>query len=358
MPDTLSEQVKTVYRVIRDHASKTSSLHPRRSLDQFFYSGLPETSSRDMDQVVYKNTKASRGGEKMVMVDQLWLWFLEVRGPTDEAATDAAILTCFPQKDEEGKPGEEDLQEIADLRRAIIDEANSKQADWMAEGSNLVGLILDQAVNVMLGVRNEQSLDFLDVFRAAIAEAVRIALFQPVRDREVSSMVLDDGDANGVLPSVFLFSHFPEQTDKQTTYFREFQLKLEKGSDDISDPKTKRDEVKLALEIADIIDELNSINRLFESQKDTLETVVKLLRPYSRYDTLRDTVIRLINQDIESYSKQVRRMMGDARRTKEGVSTGFLPLLFFFYFYFFPSSFPRIAFGSLLRSQGRGLNAC
>ena len=35
-----------------------------------------------------------------------------------------------------------------------------------------VGLIIEQAVNVMLRVKTEESLDILEVFRAAIGEAV------------------------------------------------------------------------------------------------------------------------------------------------------------------------------------------
>lgn len=151
---------------MRDDCKKTSSLHPRRTLDQFFYSSLPETSPRDGDQVVSKNTVETPGGKKMVMVDQLWLWVL-VTGD------DAAVLTCFPQKYEEG--GEESFYGIADLRRAVVDEVNGRGVEWKAYPGELVAVVLDQAVNGMLEVRNEPSLDFLGVFRTAIAEAVSIA---------------------------------------------------------------------------------------------------------------------------------------------------------------------------------------
>lgn len=176
IPDRLPDRTKSVYRVMRDYSGMVSSLHPRRSLDQFFYSSLPETTTRDKDQVVSKNTAHTRAGKKMVMVDQLWLWILEVARPHsenhDQTQKETVVFTCFPRKDEEGEVGEEDLQAIADLQQAITDEVNSGER-LSTTGSDLVGIILDQAVNVMLRIRNEQSLDFLDVFRAAIGKAVR-----------------------------------------------------------------------------------------------------------------------------------------------------------------------------------------
>lgn len=57
------------------HAYK-DSLHPRRTLDQFFYHGI-ETDQRDSDQVVWRFCKKYRQDEpKLFMVDQLWLWIL------------------------------------------------------------------------------------------------------------------------------------------------------------------------------------------------------------------------------------------------------------------------------------------
>lgn len=57
------------------HAYK-DALHPRRTLDQFFYHGI-ETDQRDSDQVVWRFCKKYRQDEpKLFMVDQLWLWVL------------------------------------------------------------------------------------------------------------------------------------------------------------------------------------------------------------------------------------------------------------------------------------------
>lgn len=52
-----------------------TKVHPRRTLDQFFYHGL-DTSARDRDQVVYRYCESQGHQRKIFMVDQLWLFVL------------------------------------------------------------------------------------------------------------------------------------------------------------------------------------------------------------------------------------------------------------------------------------------
>lgn len=61
-------------------------LHPRRTLDQFYYSSLADTSTRDADQTISKWTGNQVGPEGraraendslLIMVDQLWYWVLD-----------------------------------------------------------------------------------------------------------------------------------------------------------------------------------------------------------------------------------------------------------------------------------------
>jgi hypothetical protein len=59
-------------------------LHIRRTLDQSYFLTLDDTSERDRDQVVYRETKSEQGDparpvSRVVMVDQLWLWILDER---------------------------------------------------------------------------------------------------------------------------------------------------------------------------------------------------------------------------------------------------------------------------------------
>lgn len=81
--------------------------------------------------------------------------------------------------------------------------------------------------------------------------------------------------------------------------------------------------MKLALEIADILDELNSIDRLFVEQADALAELARNVQMHDGvfFGTLASKVRGLIERDIGGYRKQVGRMMEDARRTKDTVSS-------------------------------------
>ena len=74
MPSTPDDMLIKAY--LNVHSSNTQpGLHPRRTLDQFFYHGI-DTSVRDQDQVVYRYCKERKIEAKVFMVDQLWMWIL------------------------------------------------------------------------------------------------------------------------------------------------------------------------------------------------------------------------------------------------------------------------------------------
>lgn len=66
---------------------------PRRSLDQYTYSRLENTATRDEDQVVYRytNNPENLAGPKIFMVDQMWMWL--INGGTDGPYTAEATCT-------------------------------------------------------------------------------------------------------------------------------------------------------------------------------------------------------------------------------------------------------------------------
>ena len=72
-------------RLLRDYIREDPPLHIRRTLDQYYFATLDDTSQRDKDQVVYRGTKAGRSlhsrNTRVVMVDQLWLWILDESEP-------------------------------------------------------------------------------------------------------------------------------------------------------------------------------------------------------------------------------------------------------------------------------------
>lgn len=75
-----SSREETLYH---KHLRTASPLHVRRTLDQYYYWTLDDTSKRDGDQVVYRATQSSDEGARIIMVDQLWLWILDCRKLSD-----------------------------------------------------------------------------------------------------------------------------------------------------------------------------------------------------------------------------------------------------------------------------------
>ncbi|KAI1343545.1 hypothetical protein F5Y15DRAFT_427914 [Xylariaceae sp. FL0016] len=108
-------------KLLRKYLCDDAPLHPRRTLDQGFYTTLSSTRARDRNQVVYRATTADpyqthqfnaatntwechdfvnskygcakcradiRKVSRVVMVDQLWMWILDNK----------TIITCFPKR--------------------------------------------------------------------------------------------------------------------------------------------------------------------------------------------------------------------------------------------------------------------
>jgi hypothetical protein len=65
-------------RLVWAYMNSNSDLHCRRTLDQYYYPSI-DTTTRDEDQVVYRETQQRWKGEDpvVVMVDQLWIVVLE-----------------------------------------------------------------------------------------------------------------------------------------------------------------------------------------------------------------------------------------------------------------------------------------
>ena len=124
-------------RLLRDHVQAEPPLHIRRTLDQYYFATLDDTSQRDKDQVVYRGTKAGRSlhsrNTRVVMVDQLWLWILDdsqshivplcmVSGHTELLAD--TIITSFPRRWGRNKPDpsgvHKSLRERLDAKREEI----------------------------------------------------------------------------------------------------------------------------------------------------------------------------------------------------------------------------------------------
>jgi hypothetical protein len=70
-------------------------VHQSRTLDQYYYSSLPNTSARDNDQVVsrYLQKEGKKENIRILRVDQLWLWVIDESMQTDIPFTFLLLLT-------------------------------------------------------------------------------------------------------------------------------------------------------------------------------------------------------------------------------------------------------------------------
>jgi hypothetical protein len=86
-PETATER-EILESYLAAKLPRSTAVHPRRTLDQFFYSSLNSTESRDDDQTISKWTgdgpeQVGEGRPRavddslLVMVDQLWCWILD-----------------------------------------------------------------------------------------------------------------------------------------------------------------------------------------------------------------------------------------------------------------------------------------
>ncbi|KKK18050.1 hypothetical protein ARAM_000740 [Aspergillus rambellii] len=145
--------------LLRAHlaSSSSTSLHIRRTLDQFFYPNI-DTKSRDQDQVVYRyqTTRGRSGNPKIFMVDQLWMWIL---GPN-------LIVTSFPQRWEQPK---NDPLNVLD---GIIEDINSKTREPVRSIYDLAIIITNRCSGVFDRHRlGDEEYQFLDMFEASIGIA-------------------------------------------------------------------------------------------------------------------------------------------------------------------------------------------
>ncbi|KAG8530266.1 uncharacterized protein KY384_004767 [Bacidia gigantensis] len=260
--------------------------HPRRSLDQFYYSRIRDTSKRDSDQVVSRQTRMETD-PKMIMVDQLWLclWIVERKRivasgstskPEDWTYVGSSILTSFPwtsySRSNQDSP---DLYHIADVRQSVLEKLEDKES---SHGAEIAAAILSTALSETLTTHNHSSLDFLELFQEALGAVAKN---------------YDD-------------------------LFRKFDDSMAEGAERI-DLEQRRKLVRLGIEIADIIDELHMLVRLFDTQKDVLEKATNDIKNVRCLESLRNEMNYILENLIRHSLSQIEGMTKTSERLQNGV---------------------------------------
>ncbi|OJD31678.1 ankyrin repeat protein [Diplodia corticola] len=235
---------------LNDHNHNQSqhlTFHVRRTLDQSYYNMLKDTSYRDRTQVVSRCAKLEwqdSPDHNVLMVDQLWLWFL--KGKDGKPDT---IITSFPSR--EGATYPQSTREADDLQGTILDPTDRK---CISESTDLVSRILSVCCNAFDRHQHLESINFLYFFESAIgrAEEEETRLFRHFRRRANTLHSLHE---------------------KHPTYSEHRSMLLKKLLDILK-------ESKLLKEIKDILDEIKMIKSVLKDQYKVVKSLQELVQPH------------------------------------------------------------------------------
>jgi hypothetical protein len=167
------------------HELSQPPLHPRRTLDQFYYSSLADTTVRDADQTISKWTgshidqegRARAGNDSLlIMIDQLWCWVLdESKSPANAQSPSplkltliGTILSCFPSHNhsysQNGK--------FRDLYPSIQQNVDGCTTVW-----DMYSLLVKEAITYLFSQKNRGFTDLIETYRWVTGKKVMSVSF-------------------------------------------------------------------------------------------------------------------------------------------------------------------------------------
>ncbi|KAG8528250.1 uncharacterized protein KY384_007167 [Bacidia gigantensis] len=227
-------------------------LHCRRTLDQYGYPSLRNTIVRDHDQILWKRTrlelqrtpsslsnsttaKAKKppkpmdiqpnvvGTEshipKVLMVDQLWMWIVD----------DATVVTFFPGRENDNHTG---CSREGDVRSLIYQDINGDFANQCDDPYDFAALAVRHAIRALLAKTTDRNLQAFRIFEEYIS----------------------------IL------------TEKQNKSWKDFRNNQNLKIEDMETEKhvNNREDLNSLLELRDIEDELNTIDKLIREQQSVV----------------------------------------------------------------------------------------
>ncbi|KAI1743826.1 hypothetical protein F4680DRAFT_407618 [Xylaria scruposa] len=166
--------------LLRESISAKAPLHARRTLDQYYFPNLEDTSIRDRDQVVYRGTKY--GSPRVVMVDQLWLWIVN----------DNTIITSFPRRWGRNKPDPSGVHKSLRVRL---------EHEEISSIHHLALIIIDQCSRVFFDRTKplDQRPEVMDLFASALGQVTEqtVAAYESFwRNLSIGSSINPSVDGN------------------------------------------------------------------------------------------------------------------------------------------------------------------
>ncbi|RHZ62320.1 ankyrin repeat protein [Aspergillus thermomutatus] len=290
-------------------ASSTTSLHVRRTLDQFFYPNI-DTRSRDQDQVIYRYQTKGQGRDrfwsdpKIFMVDQLWMWILG----------ENLIVTSFAQRWEQPK---NDPLNVLD---GIIEDINSKTREPVRSVYDLAIIITNRCSGVFDRHRmGDEEYQFLDMFESSIGVAT---------DRETLLFNLFNrasAQASDWLKNHRKLSRFARNSQLNKDSTKEKQLSDEDEQplfvDNLLDIGQETD---LLAEAKDIRDELNMIRTVLQHQQHILadfqEVICEIYHGQQRSQHEVKKRFKEQQRTIDMHLKDIDRMDKQAERIYSSIT--------------------------------------
>ena len=203
--------------------------------------------------------------------------------------SDSAVLSSFPYtsypRSDQDPPN---LFRAADIQRGVLRKLESEDEDHPSQHTNntlfwtsrAVSLIVSKALLEPLSIRSDRSLNSLKLFREAVSQV----------------------------------------REKQTYFLHNFEEFLDSGVRR-ADLIKKKEEVRLELEVANIIEKLNMLKVLLKTQRDFLQRNAenKDLNGVNDLKSIQNKMFCIPKTIEEKYLGQVIRMIEDCRRVQEGL---------------------------------------
>lgn len=291
----IAQGVSIEHRLIWQYLTSDRPFHCRRTLDQYGYPSLRNTSVRDADQILYKRTrpyadddqvwKAKQkrkrpfdGAAKVLMVDQLWLWIVD----------DQTVITFFTSKERERNDNGNSRE--GDIRSKIYQDINGDYANQCSDPFDFAALAVSHAVKALLENTSDRNLQVFRVFEEYISI---------LTERQTASF------------KDFRQNHGFEKTTKKM----EDQRQVDTGKD-----------LDALLELRDIEDELNTIGKLIEEQEKCVNDMIK---QYKNLNARHNKGLNGIDflYDVKSFLEEHMEQLEGMRQSTRAAQAAFKDLL-------------------------------
>ncbi|KAI1382956.1 ankyrin repeat-containing domain protein [Hypoxylon trugodes] len=292
-------------------------LHPRRTLDQYYYHTLDDTSERDSDQTAARYYKAREKQfknndikEVLTMVDQLWMWVLPRCGKAP-----CTVITAFPQRSNRitrGRPKR---------TTGLIDNILSTCSKIPPRhGHDLAHVIAAECGRIYLDrtSHRDDSIQFYDIYSTSIADLTHKETNQ---FRRFQDAIVNLKDQNEKLRE----ARGAPSKESRDSKGEDAEFERRRVLEELVDIEQ---DIKNLKEIKDIQDELNIMSAVFTTQKNVIETMHHMTQDedkHSNHGVNNESKVhdRLGHSSplsiVENNIREVKNLMNFAQMTSEAL---------------------------------------